>query len=77
MKCCSCSCSCKQPRPRLQPLLLHAKRQFKYKVSKCGRFSYQLFIQLDARLAADEDEDSEGEKERDCRETPTLSLFVK
>lgn len=66
MKC----CSCKQPRPRLQSLPLHAKRQFKYKVSKCGRFSYQLFIQLDARLAADEDEDR---RERDTAKR--LPLF--
>lgn len=79
MKC--CSCSCKQPllRARLQPL--HAKRQFKYKVSKCGRFSYQLFIQLDARLALQmkmrTERERRWERERDCRATPTLWLFVK
>lgn len=81
MKC--CSCSCKQPRPRLQPLSLplHAKRQFKYKVSKCGRFSYQLFIQLDARLALQmkmrTERERRWERERDCRATPTLWVFVK
>lgn len=73
MKCCSCK------QPRLQPL--HAKRQFKYKVSKCGRFSYQLFIQLDARLALQmkmrTERERRWERERDCRATPTLWVFVK